>query len=87
MYMPPYTEKGIMEGFSFAAWLKAVGLTKMEAAKALGISPVYASMLSARPYDRHYRRPSRALVLRCGEVARQKLDAIAPYAEIGKDGV
>jgi hypothetical protein len=50
MYMPPYTEKGIMEGFSFAAWLKAVGLTKMEAAKALGISPVYASMLSARPY-------------------------------------
>lgn len=76
-----------MEGFSFAAWLKAVGLTKAEAAKSLGISPVYASMLAAHPRDGHYRRPSLALVQRCGEVARQRMAEIAPYAEIGADEV
>lgn len=76
-----------MEGFSFPDWLKAMGLTKAQAAQALGISAVYASMLCAHPRAGHYRTPSHALALRCREVARQRMAEIAPYAEMGESGV
>lgn len=75
---------GFMEGFDFKAWLKAMRFTKAEAARALGVSQDYVSMLTTRPGARRYRQPSPALVLRCGQVARKRMIEIEPYAKIGE---
>lgn len=76
-----------MEGFDFNAWLKAMRFTKAEAARALGVSQDYVSMLTAKAGTKRHRPISSALVLRCGEVARQRITEILPYTEIGQGAV
>ncbi len=68
-----------MEGFDFAAWLRAMGLTKEQAAAALGVSASYVSKMAARPRSTRYRPITLDMVRRCGDVARRRAAEIEPY--------
>lgn len=66
--------------FDFAAWLEAMKLTHGEAARRLGVSESYVSMLVCDPGSSRYRKPSKRIVERCSEIACQRLDEIKPFA-------
>jgi hypothetical protein len=68
------------EGFDFREWLKAMGYNKRDAARALGFSVSYVSKLAAHPKAPRHKPITEAVVQRCIDVARHRMDAMVRYA-------
>lgn len=70
------------ERFDFRAWLEATGLSQADAARALGVSRHYVTMMASDPSSPRHRKTPEHIRERCLQIARERIQRIQTFVDM-----